>query len=285
MARLLFLLLFVFTGTMVVAQSNQLVLKDLAWDPAAPAGSLDLPIISNGSALAGGMMYTPNGKGKHPTLILLHGFPGNQKDFDVAQVVRAHGWNVIYFNYRGSWGSRGKFSFENCVEDVTNVVAWCNQYQDSLKIDTSNIALFGHSMGGFVCLKVLEQLPQIKKGFALSTAGFYDLLKAVPDEKTGIEIMKDTVQYPNYVALNSSFSEIYLAAYRNLEYYNLAKDAAALKGKQIIMLDEHQNNKALAEIIKTSGPKYFDYRVWDTDHSFTNKRVSLINLLLAFLQK
>jgi len=274
-----------FTTANSFAQSDQIVLKDLVWDKTAPAGSVDLNITSNGSRLAGGIMYTPNGKGKHPTLILLHGLPGNQKDFDVAQVVRAHGWNAIYFNYRGSWGSEGKYSFENCVEDVKNVVAYCNKYQDSLRIDTTNIALFGHSLGGFVCLKALEQLPQIKKGFALSAATFYQVLKTIPDEKTGIEAMKDTVKYPNYVALNSTFSEIYLAAYRNKEYYNLATNAKALKGKQIIMLDEHQKNKDLADTIKASGLKFFDYQVWDTDHSFTNKRISLINLVLSFLVK
>lgn len=268
------------------AQSEQIVLKDLVLDKTAPAQSLDFDVTSNGSKLAGGIIYAPNGKEKHPTLILLHGFPGNQKDFDIAQVVRAHGWNVIYFNYRGSWGSEGKYSFENCVEDVKNVVACCNKYQDSLKIDTTNIALFGHSLGGFVCLKVLEQLPQIKKGFALSAANFYNQLKLAPNEtfvKTYLE--NNAAANPNYVSLNATTPDIFVAAYKNLAYYNLATDVKFLKDKQIMMLDEHQQNKGLADVIKASEPKFFDYKVWDTDHSFTNKRVSLMNLLLSFLDK
>lgn len=268
------------------AQSEQIVLKDLVLDKTAPAQSLDFDVTSKGSKLAGGIIYTPNGKEKHPTLILLHGFPGNQKDFDIAQVVRAHGWNVIYFNYRGSWGSEGKYSFENCVEDVKNVVAYCNKYQDSLKIDTTNIALFGHSLGGFVCLKVLEQLPQIKKGFALSAANFYNQLKLAPNEtfvKTYLE--NNAAANPNYVSLNATTPDIFVAAYKNLAYYNLSTDVKFLKDKQIMMLDEHQQNKGLADVIKASEPKFFDYKVWDTDHSFTNKRVSLMNLLLSFLDK
>ena len=124
------------------AQSDSIILKDTQWDKTNPAGSTELFIPSSNSQLAG-MIYRPNGSKKHPTLILLHGFPGNERNLDLAQVVRANGWNVIYFNYRGSWGSEGKFSFKNCVEDVGNVVAFCNKYQDSLKIDTSNIVLFG----------------------------------------------------------------------------------------------------------------------------------------------
>ena len=130
----LFIALF-FTAIKSFGQTDQIVLKDLAWDKTAPAGMIELDINSNGSRLAGGIMYTPNGNEKHPTLILLHGFPGNEKNLDIAQVVRAHGWNVIYFNYRGSWGSEGKYSFENCVEDAKAVVDYCNKYQDSLKID------------------------------------------------------------------------------------------------------------------------------------------------------
>lgn len=280
----LILLIIMLTTAKGFAQTDQIVLKDLTLDKTEPAGMINLDIISNGSHLAGGIMYTPNGNEKHPTLILLHGFPGNQKDIDIAQVVRAHGWNVIYFNYRGSWGSEGKFSFENCVEDAKNVIDFCNKNQDSLKIDTTKIALFGHSMGAFVCLKVLEQVPEIKKGFALSTATFYQNIKPIPDEKTGIEVI-NKYSPPKFTALNSTNVEVFLAAWKNIEYYNLATNAIALQGKQIIMIDEHQENKDIADAIKTSGTKFFDYQVWDTDHSFTNKRASLMNLLLSFLDK
>lgn len=154
-----------FVSTFIFAQPDSIVLRDITWYKNSPAGSTELFIPSGNSVLAG-FIYRANGSGKHPTLLLLHGYPGNERNLDIAQVVRTHGWNVIYFDYRGSWGSQGKFSFKNCVEDVVNVTMFCNKYQDSLKIDTSNIVLFGHSMGGWICLKALQELPQIKKGFA-----------------------------------------------------------------------------------------------------------------------
>ena len=157
-----------FVSTNAFAQSESIVLSDLKWDMTSPASSTEL-FIPSGNAQIAGLIYSANGLQKHPTLLLLHGYPGNERNLDIAQVVRSRGWNVIYFDYRGSWGSQGNFSFKHCVEDVVNVVAFCNKYQDSLKIDTSNIVLFGHSMGGWVCLKALQELPTIKKGFALST--------------------------------------------------------------------------------------------------------------------
>jgi pimeloyl-ACP methyl ester carboxylesterase len=150
----LLLTLVFFASNSVFAQGDSIVLRDITWDKHSPAGMTELSIPS-GDALLAGFIYKANGPRKHPTLLLLHGYPGNERNLDLAQVVRTHGWNVIYFDYRGSWGSQGKFSFKNCVKDVVNVVAYCKKYRDSLQIDTSNIVIFGHSMGGWVCLKAL----------------------------------------------------------------------------------------------------------------------------------
>jgi pimeloyl-ACP methyl ester carboxylesterase len=271
----------IFTSANIVAQSDSIVLKDLAWDKASPAGATELFIPSANSQLAG-LIYRANGVQKHPTLLLLHGYPGNERNLDLAQVVRAHGWNVIYFNYRGAWGSGGTFSFKNCVEDVVNVVAFCKKYQDSLKIDTSNIVLFGHSMGGWVCLKALQQLPGIKKGFALSTWNIGEGFKNVSTEK---EMIRRANYAGTYFVLNTSLKDLFTPVVQDNAYFNLGNDGNSLANKQIIMLDEHQGNKQLADAIKNLNKSYFNYNVWQTDHSFTNKRVSLINKVLAFLER
>jgi len=274
-------LFIIFTSANILAQSDSIVLKDLTWDKASPAGSTELFIPSANSQLAG-LIYRANGVQKHPTLLLLHGYPGNERNLDMAQVVRAHGWNVIYFNYRGSWGSGGNFSFKNCVEDVVNVVSFCKKYQDSLKIDTSNIVLFGHSMGGWVCLKALQQLPGIKKGFALSTWNIGEGFKNVSTEK---EMLRRANYAGSYFVLNTSLKDLFTPVLQDNAYFNLSNDGNLLAGKQIIMLDEHPGNKQLADIFKNLNKSYFNYDVWQTDHSFTNKRVSLINKVLEFLER
>jgi len=268
-------------ATVASAQDDSIVLKDVTWDKNVPAGMNEL-FIPSGDALIAGFIYRANGAQKHPTLIMLHGYPGNERNLDLAQAVRAHGWNVIYFDYRGSWGSGGHFSFSNCVRDVANVVAFCKKYNDSLHIDTSNIVLFGHSMGGWVCLKALAQLPGIKKGFALSTWNIYADFKNVKTEQQMMEIARAE---GSYFVLNTPLNELFEPVVRNLPYFNIQNDTAALASKQIIMLDEHNGNRDLAETIKRSSHSYFDYEVWQTDHPFTNKRISLINKVVAFLEK
>jgi len=276
-----FLSLIFFTSANTLAQSDSIVLKDLTWDKASPAGSTELFIPSANSQLAG-LIYRANGVQKHPTLLLLHGYPGNERNLDMAQVVRAHGWNVIYFNYRGSWGSAGNFSFKNCVEDVVNVVSFCKKYEDSLKIDTSNIVLFGHSMGGWVCLKALQQLPGIKKGFALSTWNIGAGFKNVSTEK---EMLRRANYAGSYFVLNTSLKDLFTPVIQDNAFFDLGNDGNSLVNKQIIMLDEHPGNKQLADTIKDLNKSYFNYNVWQTDHSFTNKRVSLIKKVLEFLER
>lgn len=273
---------FILSTVLVQAQSGSIDLKDLQWDAAAPAGTIELTIPSEGSRMAG-FIYTANGTQKHPTLLLLHGYPGNERNLDLAQVVRAHGWNVIYFDYRGSWGSEGRFSFANCVLDVINVVSFCKKYSDSLRIDTSNIVLFGHSMGGFVCLKALGELPGVKKGFALSTWDIYSTFKNVtlPQLKA---FSADSNNGMSYSVLNTPLELILTPVIENLAWYNLQNETA-LSEKQIIMLDEHNENMDLAESLRKSNHKYFEHEIWKTDHGFTNKRISLINKVIAFLDR
>jgi pimeloyl-ACP methyl ester carboxylesterase len=278
------LTIFLFVSTNAFAQSESIILNDLKWDMTSPASSTELFIPSGNSQIAG-LIYNANGLQKHPTLLLLHGYPGNERNLDIAQVVRSRGWNVIYFDYRGSWGSQGKFSFKNCVEDVVNVVSFCNKYQDSLKIDTSNIVLFGHSMGGWVCLKALQELPTIKKGFVLSTWDIAKDFKNVSNEKEMLSIANDPNIAGKYFVLNTSLKDLYTPVLQDKTYFNLLNDAKSLGDKQIIMIDEHEKNSQLAEKIKESNKLYFDYSVWQTDHSFTNKRASLINKVLAFIEK
>jgi len=256
---------------------------DLQWDSAAPAGMKELQIPSEGSLLQG-FIYTPNGGQRHPVLLMLHGFPGNEKNLDIAQAARAHGWNVIYFDYRGSWGSQGEFSFRHCVEDVGNVVKYCKQYADSLRIDTSNIALFGHSMGGWICLKSLQLIPGLKKGFACSA---WDLCSSTINarNKGPQALEKEEKERGKYFVLRQSGKGLVDAVLKDTTFHDLLHHGAVWQDKQLFMLDEHDHNRALADSIRSYNKTGYTYEVWKTDHPFTNKRQSLTKAVLAFLDK
>ena len=63
-------------------------------------------------------VYTAEGNGPHPVLIFTHGYPGHEKNLDLAQSLRRTGFSSVIFFYRGCWGSEGDFSFEGSFEDT-----------------------------------------------------------------------------------------------------------------------------------------------------------------------
>ncbi|MGZ8407579.1 MAG: alpha/beta hydrolase family protein, partial [Caulobacteraceae bacterium] len=93
------------------------IFTDPAPDAAHPARLASVRVPSHG-ALMNAVWYVPTGAGPHPTVLLLHGLPGNERNFDLAQAIRRAGWNVLVVHYRGAWGSGGAFSLANAREDV-----------------------------------------------------------------------------------------------------------------------------------------------------------------------
>ena len=72
-----------------------------------------------------------------------------EKNLDLAQAVRRAGWNVVTFNYRGTWGSPGTFSFEGNLADAKAVLAFVRDpaHATALQIDTKKLVLAGHLHG------------------------------------------------------------------------------------------------------------------------------------------
>ena len=116
------------------------VIADPAPDAQNPASMEPLHIPSGGVAI-NGVIYTASGRGPHPTFVLFHGLPGNEKNLDLAQAVRRAGWNVVTINYRGSWGSPGSFRFANTLEDARATLAFVRDPANAskYKIDPARI--------------------------------------------------------------------------------------------------------------------------------------------------
>jgi pimeloyl-ACP methyl ester carboxylesterase len=158
------------------------ITTDPAPDKAAPAAMQSFQLPSHG-ALLNAFLYVASGKGPHPVVLLLHGFPGNERNLDLAQALRRAGYDVLYFNYRGSWGSPGSFSFGNSIEDVLAAAAYMREPANAAKFraDPTKIVVVGHSMGGFMALNAAAQDPAITGVVTVSAADLgTGKLKGVP---------------------------------------------------------------------------------------------------------
>src|ERR1044072_3387211 len=85
---------------------------------AAAAARMEVLHIPSGGVEINGLAYIPSGAGTHPTVVICHGWPGNEKNLDLAQAVRRVGWTAVTFNYRGSWGRPGECHFAQLPADA-----------------------------------------------------------------------------------------------------------------------------------------------------------------------
>jgi len=142
------------------AATPSAVIADPPVDKAHPAAMAYVRIPSHG-ALMNGVFYTAAGAGPHPALLLLHGFPGNEQNLDLAQAVRRAGFDVLTLHYRGSWGSPGAFSFTHAMEDSDAAIAFLKVNAAKYHLDPHRIFAAGHSMGGFMAASAAAHNPDV----------------------------------------------------------------------------------------------------------------------------
>jgi pimeloyl-ACP methyl ester carboxylesterase len=141
----------VMTATSLPAQTiPNAVIADPAPDAQFPAKLIQLRYTSAGIALPARLFLASGGK-PHPTVLMLHGFPGTEMNFDLDRAIQRAGWNVLAIEYRGVWGGGGKFSFSHTIEDARAGLAWLRDPANDAKylIEPKTIVVMGHSMGGF----------------------------------------------------------------------------------------------------------------------------------------
>ncbi|MGW0203473.1 alpha/beta hydrolase family protein, partial [Nonomuraea sp. NPDC003201] len=123
-----------------------------------PASTPAVTFESGGHRLLG-VLHLPAGPGPHPIVVLLHGFPGNERNFDLAQALRRAGYAALVFHYRGSWGVGGTWSWHHVLEDAARVV---ESVRLDPRLDPARLAVVGHSMGGFAALMTAAADPAVR---------------------------------------------------------------------------------------------------------------------------
>lgn len=103
-----------------------------------------------------GGLYRPSRAEGTPAVLMLHGFPGVQKNEDIATELCRRGMTVFLPHFRGCWGSPGRFSPSALLEDARTALRLLSRYHH---VDAERIGLLGYSAGGWVALQLASQTP------------------------------------------------------------------------------------------------------------------------------
>ncbi|MEM7360510.1 MAG: alpha/beta fold hydrolase [Pseudomonadota bacterium] len=252
----------------------------------------ELTILSHGSRMPG-LAYIAEGVGPHPTVLLLHGYPGNEKNLDVAQGLRRQGWNVVFFHYRGAWGSEGEFSYRGAEQDVQVVIDYLQNEDNAraLRVDPERISLVGHSMGGHMAVAGTLDNPAVQCAVSYDGANMGARGKGLGADPEAAAMWK---AYGDTLFMLQGWSGT--KAEKEIEDYgpqlDLVARASKLNGRpillvaadtQVIPIDVHI--KPLAEAIKTDKNHQLKYLLINDDHSFSASRLELIEATAKFLQE
>jgi uncharacterized protein len=270
----------------VASTSAQSVPKAIYSDPPAdsahPASMTVLHIPSHGVSI-NGLLYAPAGAGPHPTLVICHGLPGNEKNLDLAQAVRRAGWNAVTFNYRGSWGSPGVFRFAQNLEDADAVLAYLRDPANSTKlgVDPKRIAIAGHSMGGWVTAKTAAQDHELIGAILISAADM-GKMGSLPRDKI-VAMMADDMESLNGVTAQSMADEVTAHA-RDFQLDSIAKGLSAIP-LLVLSADDGlaPGTDALVSAVRAMGNQHVISIHQATDHSWSDHRIYLESTILQWL--
>lgn len=264
------------------------VVADPAKDKAHPADLAAFQIDVAGSKI-NAVMYVASGDKPHPTMLFLHGFPGNETNVDLMQAVRRAGWNVLRINYRGAWGSGGAFSFAHARTDAEAAVDFLTAPANVAKyrIDPKRIVVAGHSMGGFMAASASAARPSAVAGTILIDA--WDIGGDAYFAKTDPKVLAEEIR-PDTVPLAGTSPQALIAEIgRDRAKLDLLALSRTIAARPVLMIGAERGIGAVtAKLAQAARQAHADTVLevqYPTDHSFSDSRIALSSEVLRWLAR
>ncbi|WP_245631973.1 alpha/beta hydrolase [Edaphobacter aggregans] len=290
---MLALLVLLFASASASTQTTAAITTDPAPDKSAPAAMQSFQLPSHG-ALLNAFVYIAQGAAPHPVVLLLHGFPGNERNLDLAQTLRRAGYDVLYFNYRGSWGSPGDFSFTHAMEDAQAAVAYLRDPANAAKFraDPKNILVIGHSMGGMIAANVAAADPAIRFVGLISAANMagraLPVVKANQQEAALPRFAKGLAAEGIAPLAGCTPESLVRDLYAHAAAWNIPDLAPRLATRPVLIITSDDGLADASDELAANLHKLGDAQVRathiPTDHAYSDYRIALQQQVLNALE-
>jgi len=270
-----------------LAAAQDAVRADRPRDTAHPPGMEELKIPSHGARM-NGFIYLAQGAGPHPVVVFLHGYPGNERNLDLAQAARRAGWHALYFDYRGNFGSGGTFGFQNALDDVGAALDYLRENRARFGVDTARIAVVGHSMGAWLALQTGARDPRVRCTAALDAWNLGAAGRAArthPDE--AVVYFHQTTD-PESGPIRGDADAMLREAIDHADAWDYLALAPMLKSRAIYLAASTRDAEAmrvtLTQRLAAAGARHVRSTHFDDDHGFSAHRVALADELVRWLR-
>jgi uncharacterized protein len=259
--------------------------------PSVPASMQQMVLPSHGSMLLG-VLYLAAGGEPHPTAIILHGFPGFEQNLDLAQAMRAQGWNVLAVHYRGSWGVTGDFSFLHAAEDADTEVRYLLDSENVKKyhIDPRRLIVIGHSMGGYMAASAAAHNPQVAAAVLISAWNIGAEYENGQGASTIESKAKDLASDNNLLPLaGTSGEKLAREIYEHKSELNFNNLAPKISQRPVLIITSNDGlapvDHSLVEALRKAGNGRVTERHWDTDHGYSGVRTEMEKAILDWTKQ
>jgi pimeloyl-ACP methyl ester carboxylesterase len=262
---------------------------------AEPAASTPALAVDSGGVTLLGVLHVPAGPGPHPVVVLLHGFPGNERNFDLAQALRRAGYAALVFHYRGSWGVAGSWSWGHVLEDAARVAAAVREpaVAAAHRLDPQRLGVLGHSLGGFAALMTAAADPSIVA--VASVAGFdfgaaADACRADSVLRAAYVDAFDAELLP----LSGTSGEALVAEMEAAgAAWSLPRLARRLADRPVLLVGTSRDevtpaavhHQPVVDAYLAHPVSRLEHHVFATDHALSDHRVALARTTLGFLDR
>ncbi len=271
------------------AWSNEKLFQDPeGFDTDLPPLMIEVLIPSHGEMLTG-TFYAAAGKGPHSTIVMLHAFPGYEKNLDLAQSLRRIGYNVLYFDYRGTWGGPANFSVASGYQDAASAVAFAVDPDNAseLRIDPDNIIFLGHSYGAVAALDVGAKHPDVRCIISLAPEDM-TLMVTTEEDQQGLARYTDNLR----VVSGYSGQKLVDDLLAHMNEWAMTTTVEDLGDKPYLLigggLDSNFDPNEVARVLAAgdaAGATAISAMVIEGgDHSFSAKRIELTLKVAAWLE-
>ena len=238
------------------------------------------------------VLYTAAGEGPHPTVILLHGIPGCERNLDLAQALRRAGFHVMTFHYSGSWGSDGSYSLMHNLEDAETVLDHILQ-DERYGFDKQHIYAVGHSLGGFVCGQLTAKRTEIKGAALLMPCDIGRLPQIAQEDLAAYGIIRNVLNESAGWLTGTSGEALLQETFDHSAEFALENLCEKLKSRPILCIGgtldiytpPQTHCEPFAQAIQRAGGTAFQEIDFPTDHFFADYRLTVAETVIAFLKK
>lgn len=259
-----------------------------------------IPITFNseGSKIQG-ILYPANINKPAPTVILLHGSPGNDKEpLGLGTKMMHEGINALAFNYRGTWKSEGFSSPKNSLQDVNSASAFLLSPNtiNKFAIDTTNLFIAGYSYGGNIALMGSLNNPSIKKVISIAGADLSEIARLIKNDESFRKYFENTMEERrlNSKMVRSQSGKVMAEELiSTMDKFDFVKHANELAQKDILLIGGWLDQRSTLEghilplyrALQKNDAKNLEIEMFNDNHSFKNVRETLANKIITWINK